>query len=334
MSAGSRFAIAPGLDVEVAGDRAARRHFAAEYDGAAAPAGAAPAALRVTFARERGAGAPSLAGGHKTVGWSVWAGVSGETLSARVVLRGRPRSFALSLVQGYVVEPLLSVAAARRDLVLLPSAAYASGGGAVVLLGRSGAGKSTLMARALAAGAHVLADDQVVVAADGGCRRFPRRSRVYTDLPAVAPGAYAALGRRRRAALAGRRAAQVLSRGWIAPSLAVPPRAFGDPGAPGPLPLRRLVVLERDAGAAEVAEEGIASEDVLAEAAAILADQRARLLEGGDPALAAAVAGAAAREAATLGAALGDAVLARVRVPGSWSAPEAITALERHLATV
>ncbi|MET1232080.1 MAG: hypothetical protein ABWY52_04420, partial [Candidatus Limnocylindrales bacterium] len=67
-------------------------------------------------------------------------------------LLGVPISFARSLVQGYVVEPMLSVIAAEHDRALVPGAGVADERGLTLVLGRSGAGKSTLMARLAATG--------------------------------------------------------------------------------------------------------------------------------------------------------------------------------------
>jgi hypothetical protein len=331
MSDAARFAFAPGLDVVVSGDRDAVRHFSAEYAGGGAPASGLPAALLVRYG-VRGDGEPAITGGHKTVGWQVWVRLlDGHRIEADVVLSGRPRSFALSLTQGYVVEPLLSLASARRGQVLLPSAALPQDGGATILLGRSGAGKSTLMARALAAGRPVLADDQVLVAADGACRRFFRRARVYTDLPVVAPGAYAALGRGPRAALGARRIARTLSRGWVAPSLAVPLGAIGDPGPPGPLPLRRIVLLSRLDGLDAIAQAPATPAEVAEEALLVIDAQREKLAAA--PALAGELAAARAAEDAALREAVADVVRERVQVPRAWDAPRAVAALAQRLGT-
>ena len=333
MSDAGRFTFAPDLDVVVAGDRDAVRHFSAEYAGGAAAASGLPAALLVRYG-VRGEGEPQIAGGHKTVGWQVWVRLlDGHRIEADIVLTGHPRSFALSLTQGYVVEPMLSLVSARRGQVLLPSAALPQGDGATILLGRSGAGKSTLMARALAAGRLVLADDQVIVGADGACRRFFRRARVYTDLPVVAPGAYAALGTAAKAALAGRRVARTLSRGWVAPSLAIPLSEIGDPGPPGPLPLRRIVLLARLDGLDDITQVPATTAEVVEEALLVIDAQREKLAAASSPALLEEIAAARSAEDAALRRAVDGAKRERIQVPRAWDAPHAVATLAQRLGT-
>ncbi len=231
---------APGLRVALTGDRAARQHFAQEYAPArtAGPTVVEPDVLvEVTSA----ARLPAGAGGHKTVRWSVEVGPPDvRPLRARIVLAGRPRRFGLSLVQGFVVEPLVSLAAARTGLVLLPAAALASQRGAVVVLGRSRSGKTSVVARAVAGGRGALGDDQVLVDREGAVRSWPRRLRVYPDLRDTAPQAVGALPRRRRAALTGLAVLDRATRHWVAPSLPLSYADLGGRQVPGPLPAAPL----------------------------------------------------------------------------------------------
>src|SRR5215210_4284216 len=119
----ARYRFRPELHLRVSGDRAALRHFDAEYGEAAVPDDGAPPAAEVRFTRRLRGGTTSK-GGHKTVRWLVGRSEpDAAPLRADVELRGAPRSFGLSLVQGYFVEPLVSVAAARAGYVLLPAAA-------------------------------------------------------------------------------------------------------------------------------------------------------------------------------------------------------------------
>ncbi|HEX8157520.1 MAG TPA: hypothetical protein VF526_09050 [Solirubrobacteraceae bacterium] len=331
--AAARFSFPTGVDLRLAGDRAARRHFAAEYAGAAAPDDGSVPSLEVRFVRTSPAG-PRIEGGHKTARWSVLAPAAASgSLRAAIALRGRPRFFGLSLVQGYFVEPLLSIAVARAGAVLLPSAAIGEDGGALVIMGSSGTGKSSLSARALAAGRTVLGDDQILLDGDGCCWRFPRRMRFYSDLAQTAPAAYARLPPSARRQLQARKVAKVLSRGFVRPSFAIQATQIGARAPTGPLALRRVVLLERSDEATQLTEEPAAVHVAVAHGLELLAEQRARLGAGEDPGWPALLQGAAALERQTLSAALGEARVTRICVPRGWSAPLAIAAMAAHLGT-
>jgi len=320
----ARYRFAPGLDLELSGPDAALRHFAREYEPAAVADSDQPPALRATFAWG-GDGAPD---GHKTVRWNVRLGApDAHPLTLELGLRGRPRSFALSLVQGFHLEPALSVAAARAGHVLLPAAALSADGGAVVVLGKSRSGKSSAMTLALAADREVLGDDQVLLSGFGACRAFPRRLRLYPDLRETAPQAYDRLPGAERRALAARRAARTLSRGWVAPSLAVRASAMG-PGAPaGPLPVARLVAVERTDDVAEPHTAPLDVEEAVALALSVLDEQRARLRDAGGATWVRALEATREREATLLRSALANAPLERLRLPGAWPAPQGVAAL-------
>lgn len=240
-----RYAFAPDVVLAVEGPAWARDHFRLEYAAARFDGCTDPPALRVTlFATAPTAARPDLGGRYRSIGWqAVTSDLDAPTVDARLVLTGRPRWFGLSLVQGWCVEPLLSVVAARAGQVLLPAAAVATNAGALVLMGRSGAGKTSLCAQALSAGLSVVGDDQVLVGADG-CRRFPRRMRLYGDLAATAPSAHRGLDTRRQLALHVRGAVRRLSRDRVSPPLPVPAEELGRTTA-GPLPVARVVVLDR-----------------------------------------------------------------------------------------
>ena len=231
------------------------------------------------------------------------------------------------LVQGFYLEPALSVAAARRDFVLLPAAALEEDGSAIVVLGRSRSGKSSVMTLALAAGRRVLGDDQVLLGADGTCRAFPRRLRLYPDLRETAPAAFRALPAAARGALWARAAARALSRGWVAPSLAVPSTALG-PGAPeGALPVSRLLLVERVEGVEDVVRGPLDVEAAVGSALAVLDEQRARLAVAAGDAWARALVDTREREADVLRSALAGARLERLRMPAGWPAPRGVAVL-------
>lgn len=174
------YAFGPVVRLGVRGSARARAHFDREYGPAAGAAGTPEVAADVRFALPaRRAADLATAGGHKTARWRVVLGDPHERpLQVGISVTGGPPGFALSLVQGYYVEPLVAVALARAGFVALPSAGVLSGDGALVVMGRSGSGKSSVSVRALAGGRAILGDDQVVVAADGGCWPYPRRLRL------------------------------------------------------------------------------------------------------------------------------------------------------------
>lgn len=334
MTAADRYAFRPGVDVRVRGAADVRRHFRAEYgDGATADGGAA-AAVEVSFGRARANAACAISGGHKTVRWRVAVGdPDSGALSARIELGGAPRSFALSLVQGYFVEPLLAVAAARSGYVLLPAAAIAQGPAALVMLGASGTGKSSLSVRALAAGSGVLGDDQILIDPNANCFRFHRRMRFYPDLRLTAPAAWQRLPPRARNGLRARSVARALSRGHVAPSLPLRPAALGDPGGAGPLPACRFVLIERAARVRELGREPLAPHDATAYALELLAAQRERFAAGLGERWDIALAALAAVEAEILASAFARAPIERLSLPAAWRAPQAIAALAGELGT-
>lgn len=323
---------APGLVVAVCGSRTARRHFVEEYGASRVEgqeAGAPDVRVEIGFAARLPADVP--AGGHKTVRWAVAVGPLGGPLTSRVVLAGAPRSFGLSLVQGFVVEPLVSIASPRAGHVLLPAAALADEDGAIVVLGRSRSGKTSVVARALAAGHLALGDDQVLIDASGAVRSWPRRLRVYPDLRFTAPAAVGALPARKRMRLTALAAAARASGGWVAPSL---PLSYGDVGgeaAAGPIPVRRIVVVQRGGSAAKLSASALEASSVGDIAREVLRQQRSRLR---------AVMGAEAdavlltveeQEAAILSQALSNISAEVWTVPQDWPAPLAVRALADRL---
>ena len=246
------------------------------------------------------------------------------------MLHGHPRSFGLSLVQGYFVEPLLSLAAPRSGHVLLPGAALEDNGGALLVMGASRSGKSTLMARALACGRRVLGDDQVLVDPSGRCCSFPRRMRVYPDLAETAPAAYARLGRRARAALIARRLAGWSSRGFIGPPLGLDPSELGGTHRPGPLAIRRVVVIgEYDV--TDLRAQGLDADQAVGEALTLLDAQRALLGSSPHPDATALVRSARDLDRELLGRAFEGVAAERLLVPYAWDAARAVDLLARRL---
>ena len=325
------FRFAEGLLLRARGAPSVRRHFRREY-GAADSVAAAAVDLEVSFARAlpRSTGRV-IEGGHKSVGWKVELSAPGERpLRAWVALRGRPRSFAYSLVQGYFVEPLLSVAAARNGLTLLPSAALGGDGGAILLIGAPRSGKSTVMARAAARGLTVLGDDQVLVDSAGRCWPFPRRLRVYSDLSATAPDAYARLAPRRRAGLVARRMTVGITRGYVAPPLRIAPSELGQRNSPPALPLARVYAVERAGGGDAVESVPLDPAGALEAARWVLATQRLHLEPAGE-AWGSELAEVRRLEEEILGHAFADVPVERITVPAEWPAARGIAALAERL---
>jgi hypothetical protein len=307
--------------------------LAAEYrpalDGASAPA------LAVRFTDAAGESSDENAvvvrGGHKTVSWTVRVHPGRSPLGATIALRGYPRPFGLSLVQGYFLEPLLSLVAAEDGAVLLPSSGIVLEDGVTILLGRSGSGKSTLSARALAAGRPILGDDQIIVDRSAGAWAFPRRMRFYADLPRTSPEAYAALSPRDRAALVARRVGVAATRGFVAPPIRVPVSALGPPLPRGPHAIARVVLLERGGGSDGLEVSRPSAEEMVDLALAILDEQRAKLAAGAGAAWLDRLAAARAAEGELLTRAFEASPLERYRIPSAWSARKAAGELARRL---
>lgn len=281
---------------------------------------------------EGAGGGTVLRGGHKTVRWQVALGNPAEApLLMAIELDGAPTSFARSLVQGYFVEPLISIAAARRGLVLVPSAAIVGVDGLILILGRSGSGKSTLAARAMVAGRDVVGDDQVFVDRDGACRPFPRRLRFYPDIALTAPAAFARLSSGTKRALRIRNLVSAVSRGFVRPSLAVDRAELGGSWHAEPTPIRRIVLVERAGTSSGLLIEPGDGRMAVGWAADLLAEQRDRLARAGGPWIAT-LNETGERERAILATAFAGLPIERVAVPPAWAAHAAIVALARHLA--
>ena len=328
---GRCYAFGPAVRLAVAGSARARAHFEREY-GPATAAGPPQVAADLRFGRAPAG--PLVAGHHKTARWRVALGSPGaQPLRVAIGIAGGPPSFALSLVQGYYVEPLVAVALSRAGLVALPSAGVVGRGGALVIMGRSGSGKSSLSVRALAGGARILGDDQVIVAGDGRCWPYPRRLRLYPDVRYTAPEAWRRLGASTRRTLRARQAIRWATRGFVAPSLAVPASELSVPLGAEPVPASRLVVVERAADAQALSEHEREAGWAAREAAEVLAAQRTRFAGAADERWRAELRRVAAHEAEILRAWLDPLPITQLRIPRAWDAPTAVTALAARLGT-
>lgn len=327
------FAFLDDLHLEMRGSQRTLRHYRAEY-GREGSAAVADPELLITFQRRLPGAGASFGGAYKGLKWRVeLADPAAPALRAAIALSGEPRSFGLSLLQGYVIEPLLALLAPAADHVLLPAAAIAPDRGAILLIGRSRSGKSSLSARAAAEGIPVFGDDHVLIGRDGTCHSFPRRLRLYTDLQETAPHAYRSLPRSQRVLLETLRVVRAVTRGAVAPPLRVPIEALG-PVARDTLPLGLVIVIER--GDNPSLERSELDSNALAEIAAmILREQRTALLSVRDPVWAERLGVVQRNEAQILQAAFTPVRSAlRLKVPAAWDARRAVGELAGALATV
>ena len=325
----------PGLVIAIRGERRARAHFRAEYASAArsrnseVPAVEATVGTRVQRPRDvRTTPAPELQGAHKLARWraSLPLEPGGDTMRVAVDVRG---PLGLALVQSYVIEPLVSLAAVRAGSVLLPGAAIARGRDALLLIGRSRSGKSSLAARALAAGLQVLGDDQVVINARRECLPFPRRLRLYPDLARTAPAAFAALRPSVRYQLAVLSQVSSLTRGFVAPPVSVSASSLTAGTAPAaPLAIGEVVVIRR-APVDRLTIEHLDQAELEAAAEDVLLSQRTEIFSV--TGMRAAYGPVLSQERAIVSRALDAAPARQVVVPASWSAERAVGELAHEL---
>jgi hypothetical protein len=331
---GGHYAFGPAVRLRVSGSALARSYFEREYGPATAPVVPADVEADVRFGR-RPAGWQA-AGQHKTARWRIaFSDPQERPLRVEIGLTGGPPSFALSLVQGYYVEPLIAVASARAGFVALPSVAVLEGAGAIVIIGGSGSGKSSVAVRALAGGRGILGDDQVLIAADGHCWSYPRRLRLYPDVRCTAPQAWRRLRPSTRRTLRLRRAIRWSTRGFVAPSLPVPVSELSAPVPPPQEGVRatRLVVLEHSPDVDVLTEEERDAGWAAREAAEVIAAQRRRFAAAAGARWTAALHDAGQREAEVVRSWLEPLPIAQLRVPRAWDAPAAVLALAQHLGT-
>lgn len=322
---------AQGVVLTADGDAGALRHLSAEYAPALTSGPLVDPCLELAFVRGVHRDGVTFVGRHKTVGWTVHVEDPIATpIRASIATHGRPRSFVLSLVQGYLIEALLSLAAAERGTMLVPAAAITSSDGATIVMGRSGAGKSTLCANALAAGYPILGDDQVFLKANTQVLGFPRRLRFYPDVERTAPGAYRRLSAVDRSRLAIWRAAAAGSKGFIRPPIRVPVGAIGTYDA-GPRALRSFSIVERSADVSELQIVDVTTTSAIDLVMRVVDEQRERIVASGDPDWLARIQSARIREIELLESALQSVPISRYVVPRSWPAVEASARLAVEL---
>jgi len=325
----AEFEIVPGLQLSVSGAEADVRHFVREYGAFGAAAGEP---RRSTLGVELGAtsGSPEnevWTDEHKTIGWTVvLSRAAAPEPRLRIAMRGAPASFSRSLVQGYVVEPVMSVVAAELGFVQLPAAGIVDGRGLHVLIGRSRAGKSTLAARALAAGDRIIGDDQVIAGASNAWRPFPRRLRFYPDIRDTAPSVWRRLASQTRGLLTARRLIAAATRGFVRPSLGVDIEELGGRWDPRPREAARVVLLERTPDVASPQLQATDLDEALDWATTILAEQRARFRRRLGTEWQARLTAAETHERAILTEAMAGVAVERLRLPDDWPAASAIDA--------
>lgn len=177
-------------------------HFASEYTSAAIEEPDA-ADLEVYAGKTAISSSPecdrlsqAYEGRHKIVRWRISvAGLCEDTTHVGFEGSGQ---LVISFLQTFYVEPLLRLKFAARDNALVHAASLAKGDLSVLFPAGSAVGKSTMTLQHAAAGQPVQGDNYVIVTADGRTLAFPRRMRVYSDLPAINPDVYALLPRRER----------------------------------------------------------------------------------------------------------------------------------------
>ena len=324
----------PGLVISIRGDRRARAHFRSEYSSAGVVGGSAIPLLEASIgAHVHRDGlvwtthALELRGAHKLARWRASVPLTSDPNTIRVAVDVHG-PLGLTLVQSYIVEPLVSLAAVRAGSVLLPSAAIARGGAALLLLGRSRSGKSSLAARALAAGLRILGDDQVLIDPDGQCLPFPRRLRLYPDLARTAPAAFAALPSSARGELTVLGGVRSLTRGFVAPPLRVSASTVGTGCGACSLPIGEVIVIRR-APVDVLSFENLEPSELRAEVHDTLLGQRSKLFR--QTALGDVFSALLAKEQAIISRALAAAPARRVLVPNAWSAEYAIGRLAHEL---
>ncbi|MEX0788780.1 MAG: hypothetical protein WD906_07945 [Anaerolineales bacterium] len=176
------------LEVETS-DPEARKFYAEEFTGAAAPGVSTASRLRLRWERSPARGA-SLPGWvrhvHKVLArWDYRASVQGGVPE----LEARGNTWALPMVHHMLVLPTLRRVAAEAGTLMLHGAAVARGGKSVVFTGRGGAGKTTLTSILLGRGGgwQAMSDDYVFLGPSRRSSGFLTRSHLYQDLLRWAP---------------------------------------------------------------------------------------------------------------------------------------------------
>ena len=318
----------PGLAVAVSGAAIARGYFRREYGEAAGARSARPqTGLDACFARPaEGRPGAVVEGRHKLARWHARVELDDD---GAVALHAHVRGpFGLPLVQSLILEPLMGVVAARHALALVPGALLLDAEGrGVLLVGGSGAGKTSLAARALAAGRDVLSDDRVFLGADAGASRYVRRMRLYPDIRATAPTAWASLAGGGRAKLRAVRLLGRASGGRLAPPVAVTRRELGAPPPPAATAIHRILLLrreEREAARLTTVRPGVAVDEM----AQRIADDRTAL---DVPALGASLRALAQDDRDVLEGATAAVTVQRLEIPVVWPAARSVQRLAEEL---
>ncbi|MBA2724420.1 MAG: hypothetical protein H0U53_00365 [Actinobacteria bacterium] len=273
-------------------------------------------------------------GGYKTARWRVSLGDSHwDELAGKVALLSLPRSFGLSLIQGYFVEPLLEMAFVRRGAILAPAAGFVNGRGATLLLGASRSGKSSLMVRALGEGVRILGDDQVIISSQKTTFSFPRRLRVYPDIRTTAPSTYSTFPRGTRTALRGLGALSRSTAKWVAPPLRIQPSAVGPAPAKEELPLERIYLIQRDERVEEPHRSVVDVLTIVERMLALLDRQREKLspIVAAEPAWIKLLEHVRDRERHILGKALEGIDAEQLIMPKRWEPVRAIDYLQQQI---
>jgi len=141
-------------------------------------------------------GLPAYRGRHKTVRWRVAIGDLTRN-TTRVEFQGSGQ-LVVSFLQTFYLEPLLRLKFAARDHALVHAASLCKNEGSVLFPAGSRVGKSSLTLRHAAAGQRVQGDNYVILTPAGRTLAFPRRLRIYSDLPAASPDVFRLLSGRER----------------------------------------------------------------------------------------------------------------------------------------
>jgi len=130
-----------------------------------------------------------------------------------------------------------------------------------------------------------------------------------------------------------RRVVKRLSRGYVAPSLAIAPTELGAGAPRSPMPVARLVVIERIAGLGGL--ERVERDPAWAVQAArdILTDQRRAFVRLAGPQWERYLPSVVRMEEQTLSVAWERVPIQQLRVPAHWPAARAVSELEAHIGT-
>jgi hypothetical protein len=322
----------PSIGLGVTAESAAILHFELEYGPSAEDQSACPLEITIGPIPSSFPSVASWQGRRRTTTWRVaLASPDRAPLRAAIDVRG---VFGLPLLQSLAVEPLLSVAFARRGEVLLPAAGILRPAGLLIALGGPRAGKSSLAVRGLGRGLRILGDDHVILEPQGSARAFPRRLRLYPDLIETAPDVYRRLPAARRRDLRLRELGRRLSRGRVRLPILVPAAEIGGvtAGVAGgaTAPAEEVAILQRSPDVRDAVIETLEAAEVAARAGGLIEADRS-ILQARGSAWAEACGAALRTEIALLESAWATTPARAVTVPARWPAIRAFEQLERVL---